>query len=230
MDRKKRLISITVILLLFLFPKLKYFGLVLPNILICALIEIALLLIAMPIISKGSFTLFGFRGFRLKLLIYPTIVLFLFAFSLNYLDIYILQIPKGSAQINITSKSLRYLYAIVIGPILEELVFRGILQTSIDYLQQKNILKIRNFKISLSVFITALAFSLMHFSNLLVGASLYLTTYIVISAFIVGLVLSYYRERTQSLFPPIILHILYNLLVIIFTIVLIKIRYGIFIL
>lgn len=74
----------------------------------------------------------------------------------------------------------------IIAPIAEELLFRGFLQTSLEY-QNQNILR--------AVLITSLAFSLLH-----------MNTFWVVQIYIFGMVLSYYSWRSQSVLPGIFIH------------------------
>jgi len=74
----------------------------------------------------------------------------------------------------------------IIAPIAEELLFRGFLQTSLEYHNQ-NILR--------AVLITSLAFSLLH-----------MNTFWVVQIYIFGMVLSYFSWRSQSVLPGILIH------------------------
>lgn len=81
-------------------------------------------------------------------------------------------------------------YALVGAPVVEEVLFRGFLQ---GYLR-------RRFSAAGAVVVSAAVFGLFHTP---VNAA--------VSVFLLGLVLGYQRERTQSLAAPLATHILFNL-------------------
>lgn len=84
---------------------------------------------------------------------------------------------------------LRALLICLIGPILEEVLYRGIFQ---EYLHRQT-------TPGLAIFYASLLFALVHFSP---GISL--------SAFLAGLLLGYLYYATRSLLAPVCLHVLHN--------------------
>ncbi|MCK4663714.1 MAG: CPBP family intramembrane metalloprotease [Bacteroidales bacterium] len=94
--------------------------------------------------------------------------------------------------------------------ICEEVLSRGLIQGFLEPLVK---FKIYVFKknISLPVFVAALFFSCMHLSLLKTGMSLSLVIGILISTFILGIIAGYYREKTGSLIPAILCHIVFNI-------------------
>ena len=91
-----------------------------------------------------------------------------------------------------------FLQLVLVIPILEELVFRGLVQ---EYIYQHT--KIRWGLLSVANLITSLLFTVMHF---LFHAPLW-----AVAVIFPSLVFGYFRERHVSLVTPIILHIFYNL-------------------
>lgn len=78
---------------------------------------------------------------------------------------------------------------VVVGPVVEELVFRGLLFP---------VLRAR-WGIGLGALVSALAFALTHFTLLLIGV-----------LFVLGFVLAHVFHRYDSLYPPIAMHALNN--------------------
>ena len=85
----------------------------------------------------------------------------------------------------------------VIAPVAEEFLFRGFLQTSLEYREQAA---------TKAILITALAFALLH-----------LNTWWIVQIYLFGVVLSYFSWRTQSVFPGIFVHMTINSFSILFT-------------
>jgi len=79
----------------------------------------------------------------------------------------------------------------------EEIVFRGII---LDFLKEKTTASFG--RISLANIITAFLFALAHL--------FYHPLFWALATFFPGLVFGYFKERTNSLIPPIILHFFYN--------------------
>lgn len=89
------------------------------------------------------------------------------------------------------------IFSIVISaPLIEELLFRGILQ---NYLK-------KYFTVTHAIFISSLIFSFFHFST----SQKYSNIIILISLFVLSLFLGFVYERQQSLISPIILHATFN--------------------
>ena len=99
------------------------------------------------------------------------------------------QLGIGAGTITIVDFVCLLVVAAVLAPIVEELVFRGVLYRAIR----------SRIGVASATVITALAFSLTHFEPLLIGVF-----------FAFGLVLAFVAERTDSLYPPIVLHALNN--------------------
>jgi len=78
----------------------------------------------------------------------------------------------------------------VIAPIAEEIMFRGFLQTSLEYREQDA---------TKAILITALAFAIIHMNS-----------YWVVQIYLFGVALSYFSWRTQSIFPGMIVHMTIN--------------------
>lgn len=99
---------------------------------------------------------------------------------------------------------IHILQLILIYPILEELVFRGLVQ---EILLQVPRLSVQYFGISFANIFTSLVFSLLHLQ--------YKNMIFIPGIFISSLVFGFFFEKYKSVLPAIILHMSYNLLYVI---------------
>jgi membrane protease YdiL (CAAX protease family) len=101
----------------------------------------------------------------------------------------------------------KFVLAILIAPIVEEIVFRGYIQTILGFAFEKY----KTQKIFwLPIIITSLIFSLLHF-NAIKTVNTSQTLSIVILALAIGLFSGYFKEKYNSLIPSINLHIFSNM-------------------
>jgi CAAX protease family protein len=91
-----------------------------------------------------------------------------------------------------------FLIPAIIGPILEEIVFRGLIQ---EYLA-KRVRAVFPGPISVSNLVTSVLFSATHLK--------YHPPLWAAAAFIPSLLFGYFKDKYQSLGPPVILHAYYN--------------------
>jgi membrane protease YdiL (CAAX protease family) len=162
-------------------------------------------------ISKGNLKKFGFIGFRFYILLKPILLISLLAFSINFLNKNILKfhgvvVDKPNNMLNF------FLMAFFILPISEELQFRSLLQSTLQKASWKSF-RIKNIQITSPVLFSSLVFGLIHITNIFKGASMNFAIFNAFSAFIAGLIFSYYREKTGSILISIILHVFGNLMV-----------------
>lgn len=97
--------------------------------------------------------------------------------------------------------------AILIGPIVEEIVFRGYIQTIIGFAFAKY--KTRKF-FWLPIIITSIIFSLLHLTAIKT-VNIFQALSIVLLALAIGLIAGYFKEKYNSLIPSINLHISSNM-------------------
>jgi len=97
----------------------------------------------------------------------------------------------------------------VYASIAEEFLTRGFLLGFLAPLAGYRV-AIYKFYISLPVLVAALFFGLMHVVLLTSGVTYLSVLFIVLSAIILGIIAGYYREKTGSLIPAIIVHMLFN--------------------
>jgi len=86
------------------------------------------------------------------------------------------------------------IFAVTLGPLMEELFFRGFLYPTL----------VRRFGVTASVLLTAAAFGLIH------GAQLAFTPGLIFIIFLVGLVLTIVRAKTNSVGSSFVVHVAYN--------------------
>lgn len=91
--------------------------------------------------------------------------------------------------------------------ICEEVFVRGLLQSFMN--QLKNI---KVFRLSLPVIISGLIFGSMHLSLLNSGMGIWFVCFILFNTTVIGLLTAFYREKSESLIPPILIHILANVI------------------
>ena len=96
--------------------------------------------------------------------------------------------PDFSLGVGLAADVITVLYVVIVAPITEELVFRGAVQTSL-----------RRYGHWFSIIVTALLFSLMH-GNL----------YQAIPTFFMALVMGYVADRSGTVLPTILIHMLNN--------------------
>jgi membrane protease YdiL (CAAX protease family) len=94
--------------------------------------------------------------------------------------------------------------------ISEEFLTRGLIQSYLEPLTKYGF-TVFKLRISLPVLISAAIFALIHMGLLSTGMGIYSVLYIVLFAFIVGLIAAFYREKTGSIIPAIIVHTFANI-------------------
>ncbi len=160
------------------------------------------------ILSKGKISDYGFKigeNLRLK----QTIIVGLIAgLILTSTTLYLpINPPPGTEDFSfIQVVILIWIFA----SIAEEVLSRGLVQSYLSPLEIFGF-SIFGFRISLPVLFAALFFGAMHLPLFMTGLDSFSVFSIVISAFIMGIIAGHYREKIQSLIPPIIIHMLFNI-------------------
>lgn len=103
----------------------------------------------------------------------------------------------------------KIMYIWVWASICEEVLTRGLIMGFLAPLKHYGI-KLSGIFISLPVIVAALFFGAMHLMLLSLGASLFTVLNIVVFGIILGLIAGYYKERSNSLLPAVIVHICFN--------------------
>jgi len=89
---------------------------------------------------------------------------------------------------------------------VEEVFVRSLLQTILSSLKN-----IKLFKLSLSVIISGLLFGSMHLSLLATGRNLWFVMHIVLFTSSIGILAAWYREKTDSIVPAFLVHLIANI-------------------
>jgi membrane protease YdiL (CAAX protease family) len=97
-------------------------------------------------------------------------------------------------------------------PVVEETMWRGVVLTTLLLLFRR--LYASNTAEHLAVWFSGLAFGLLHVGNALAGVPTAFVVVQVLNAAVWGVVYGYVRTRTESLYPPILLHGAMNLVVV----------------
>jgi len=172
-------------------------------------------LIFILIINNGSLKNFGFRkpnktnylkmiGITIGITIASMItgsVLFMGILNTLFPPENTTQFPESKSIINMVIKVW------IFSSIAEEVFVRGLFQGILDPLKTKKFLRL-----SLPVILSGLFFGLIHLSLLNSGYGHWFVGTIVFSATIMGLLAAYYREKSESLIPPIIIHFTANVI------------------
>lgn len=170
-------------------------------------------IITILVINKGSLKNYGFSTAKdtnyLKMTLI-TIAITIGAFIIgNILFIVILSHLFPTENTNVFPKvdSLieQILTVWIWSSICEEVLVRGLLQGFMNHLKTKKILGL-----SLSVIISGLLFGSMHLSLISAGMGIWFVSFILFNTTIIGLLAAYYREKSESLIPPILIHIIAN--------------------
>ena len=160
------------------------------------------------ILSKGKISEYGFKigdNLRLK----QTIIVGLIAGLIITSTTLFLPInpPPGTEDFSfIQVVILIWIFA----SIAEEVLSRGLVQSYLSPLSTFGF-SIFELRISLPILFAALFFGAMHLGLFMAGLDSFSVWVIVVSAFIMGIIAGYYREKTQSLIPAIIIHMLFNI-------------------
>lgn len=112
------------------------------------------------------------------------------------------------------SKDIWLVTEVITVPLVEEIFWRGIVFTVLMTLLRK--IYPEKKADTLTVLLTGVAFGLLHANNLFAGVPLNFVVIQVLNATIWGLVYSYARLKTESVYPSIVLHSAMNLIAILF--------------
>ena len=166
-------------------------------------VMLSLSIILILILSKGRLKTYGFR-FTKKLQLIWIIPIGLVIGAIGTLIGHALK-ASGSDSLHGFTLFQGVVFLLVIGPITEEILHRGLFQSYLTPLKNYRII-IHKIRLSIPVMSSALIFSLCHLTALRQGADGVGTMIILITAFFAGIAAGYYREKTGSLIPAIIIH------------------------
>ena len=99
-------------------------------------------------------------------------------------------------------------------PLVEEIFWRGLVFSVLFYMLRR--LYPQNTSIFLAVALSGLAFGLLHIKNIVADVPLQFVAIQALNASVWGLVYGFARAKTESIYPPILLHAAMNLVVVLF--------------
>lgn len=163
-----------------------------------------------------SFKDFGFRKpekvnyFKVVWLTFVLVLGGMIVFGFLYMGILKEIFGNGSQSYGGYDDSGKSISSVILGiwiwsSITEEIYMRGLFQSLLD-----NLKKFRFLRLSLAVWLSGLAFGLLHFS-IYDGENLFFTLFIVSQTIVLGLLAAQYREKTKSIYIPILIHVLANI-------------------
>ncbi len=170
-----------------------------------AVMIIALLI--MFILGKGNLSAFGFK--IIQNMAVKRIALLALSVGIVFTIIGIIFSLESNPAAENFSFTQIVVFIWLFASISEEVITRGLVQSFLAPLIKYGF-TVSGLRISLPVLTSAIIFALLHMGLLTIGMGIYSVLYIVLFAFIVGMIAAYYRERTASLIPAIIVHILAN--------------------
>jgi membrane protease YdiL (CAAX protease family) len=97
----------------------------------------------------------------------------------------------------------------IIASVCEEVLHRGLIQSFLEPLGRCGF-TVSGVRLSLPVVTAALLFGFMHTMLLTMGADAFFVGCVVASAVVLGLVAGYYREKSGSLLPAVLVHMVFN--------------------
>jgi membrane protease YdiL (CAAX protease family) len=171
-------------------------------------IALIVLIIAIIIAGRGKYDTFGFSKPRHIRPILPlTIAALAGAGSTALGSLFKLKSPEIMGEMSFPQIVVSIW---LIASIYEELVVRGFIQGTLDIIFHR-MSDFRLFRLSFPVIISGMFFGLSHLMLLSVGATAGFVILVVIFALVVGLTAAYYKEKTGSLLPAILIHMIANI-------------------
>lgn len=182
-----------------------------------SIFTVALCVLVILIINRGTLASYGFAlGGKVN---YGKIILWSFVIGIVTMMITgiaatvlnsIFPIKGGEHFASKYSIWETIVYVWLLASISEEILSRGLIQGFLAPLKRYGFKVIRKY-ISLPVLISALFFSAIHLMLLTTGMNPYMVGAVVISCFVLGICAGYVRERSGSLIPAIIVHLVFNI-------------------
>lgn len=171
-------------------------------------VSLLLLMIAIIISSRGHIKAYGFIWPSKFNFIKPILFAFLAGAASTALSLlFRFRGPKFMGEMTFVQVVVMIW---IIASIYEELVVRGFIQGSLGFLRHRDI-KVIGPPLSLPVIISGLFFGLSHLALLSTGAGIAPVILIVLFAIVIGLLAAQSREKTGSLVPAILIHIMANI-------------------
>lgn len=152
---------------------------------------------------------------KFKLAIKPILFGFVSAVAINFILGILAFFISGTAEahplLEKTTALQNFLFVFLFASIAEEHLFRGFFQNYLRPLKDIG-LTLLGKRISLPVFIAALAFSLAHLILLTSGVGVLFIVRILVFTFVLGLIAGYYQEKHNNIAYAILVHMAGNLM------------------
>jgi len=165
-------------------------------------------LILIYLFSKGKMSTYGLKRVRLRALIRPSAISLVVGGVLIIVQILLRLDAKPEFLAEFSVLQIVVLIC-VYASIAEELLTRGFLQSILAPLTKKGLTIFRTY-LSVPVLVSAVFFGLMHLVQMIEGVGSATVLYTIMSAVILGIIAGYYREKTGSIIPAIVVHMLFN--------------------
>ena len=170
-------------------------------------VMLVLSLIFIYLFSKGKLSVYGLKMIEIKGLIQPFIVGSIAGFVLARISSFFTM--KGFEFTKELSLTQVIIFIWIYASVSEEFLTRGLILGFLAPLSKRGI-QIFKFRISVPVIVSALFFGFMHMGLITMGANTITMLIVILSAVILGIIAGYYREKTESIIPAIIIHMLFN--------------------
>jgi len=176
-----------------------------------SLFQVLMALLAMGfmlILGRGSLSGFGFRSpGRIS---WPRLALAVFVAEVAVSVAFLPAPQDGSGHFAEDFSLVQIVIGVlVIASLCEEILARGLLMGILAPLADRGLGSAR-LRLSLPVIVAAFYFAAMHVPLLIMGIDTWLGIQILLSTFLLGLIAGYYRERSGSLLPAYVAHMLAN--------------------
>ncbi len=152
---------------------------------------------------KARFKDLGLRYYSIAKTLWYSLILLIAIFAVSFLYVFIMsslfgiEAPASKMETLIKNRSISNIILLIvvafIGPIIEEIFFRGFIYSAFK----------KNWGTNAALFLSSLLFAIVH-----------LDLFSLLPLMIIGWLLAYLFEKTKSLFPAIFLHAAYNLILI----------------
>lgn len=164
-------------------------------------------LVLILLLSKGRISTYGLR----LPTTFPLVRLTLLSVTISALGFTVMWFlpAKGLGFVEGYSFLQIVLLVWIYASIAEEVLTRGLVQGFLGPLERHAVV-VSGVRLSLPVLASAFLFAAMHLMLLTMGVDPYTIGVIVGSGFLLGIVAGYYREKTASVAPAIVVHALFN--------------------
>jgi membrane protease YdiL (CAAX protease family) len=163
-------------------------------------------------LSRGRLSKYGFRMARLRELAGTFVSGAIAAFAVHALRIGISSVlPDVGGHPSVAGATFGHIVITIwiLASTSEEVLHRGLIQSFLDPLRSRGV-TLPGVRLTLPVVVGAVLFGATHTMLLTLGATGIYVGLVVGSAVVLGLVAGYWRERTGSLVPAILVHVLFN--------------------